>query len=94
MDGLMVLAPLRDSIALAQAVQEQAKLPVLLWRKMNPGIPEQEWATYRHEAAQAAAADLGGYVVHAMITVNYEDYPERLWSVVESAVGGEAQGGD
>ena len=93
-DGLMLLAPPADSVAIGQAVQEQANVPVLLWRKMNPGIPEQECATYRQEAAQAAAADLGGYVVHAMFTVNYADYPEKLWSVVQSAVRAETQKGE
>ncbi len=97
-DGLILLAPPVDSVALGRAVQEQAKLPVLLWRKMNPGIPEEQWVTYRREAAQVAAEELGGYVVAAMVTVDpnipYPDYPERLWSVIQSAVGAETETGE
>ena len=58
---------------------------------MNPGIPEEQWVTYRQEAAHVAAEGLGGYLVHAMITVNYADYPDKLWSVIQSAVGAETQ---
>ena len=43
------------------------------------------WTMYHQEAAQVGAGELDGYVVHAMITVNYADYPEKLWSVVQSA---------
>ena len=89
-DGLMLLAPPADSVAIGQAVQEQANVPVLLWRKMNPGIPQEHWVTYRREAAQAAAEELGGYVVHAMVTAyipKYPEYQEQLWSVVQSAAG-------
>ena len=39
-------------------------------------------------SVQATAEELGGYVVHTVVTVNYADYPEKLWSVVQSAAGG------
>jgi|GEM_PF-1605908 len=86
-DALLLLAPPPDAVPLAKVVRQEANVPVLLWRKMNPGIPEEHWATYRREAAQAAAGGLNGYVVHAMITVNYGDYPDKLWSIVQAAAG-------
>jgi len=87
-DALLVLAPPPDAVALAGTVCEKAALPVLLWRKINPGRADEEWRMYHREAAQVNAGELNGYVVHAMITVNHGDYPEKLWGLVQSAVGG------
>ncbi|MCK4323048.1 MAG: hypothetical protein KAW89_00860, partial [Armatimonadetes bacterium] len=90
-DALLMLAPAPDAVPLGKVVRQEANVPVLLWRKMNPGIPQEHWAMYRREAAQVGSGELDGYVVHAMVTVNYADYPEKLWSVIQSAAGGEAQ---
>ena len=82
-DALLVLAPPPDAVTLARAVHKEASLPVLLWRKINPGRPSEEWSMYHREAAQVGAGELDGYVVHAMVTVNYGDYPEKLWALAQ-----------
>jgi hypothetical protein len=99
-DALLIMAAPPDAVSLAKTVRQEASLPVLLWRKMNPIEDETEegerWSTYRHEAAQVCAGELDGYVVHAMITApegeeKFPQYLNRLWSVVQSAATGKPQ---
>lgn len=37
---------------------------------------------YRTESAEACAGALDGFVAHAMITVNYGDYPGRVFALM------------
>jgi len=87
-DALLMLAPPPDAVPLAQTVCRESGLPVLLWRKINPGRPLSEWSIYHREAAQIGKGELDGYVVHAMITVNHGDYPDKLRALVQSVMSG------
>jgi len=84
-DALLVLAPPPKAVSLGRAVRQDAGLPVLLWRKINPGIPAEQWRMYQCESALVGSGELDGYVIHAMLTINYGDYPEKLWAVVQAA---------
>lgn len=90
-DALLLLAPPPDAVPLARAICREAGLPVLLWRKINPGHSSKEWSMYHREAEQVGVGELDGYVVHAMVTVNYGDYSKKLWALVQSAMSSEKQ---
>ena len=89
-DALLVSAPLADAVAHAQKLRTGSKLPVLIWRKVNPGIGPELISAYTDEARAAAAGDLDGYAVHAMFIwllgkTEFDHYPPLLWSLVDAA---------
>lgn len=84
-DALLLTAPPPHAVSLAQTVRRKSDLPVLLWRKVNPGTAPEHWDLYQLEAAQIAAGQLDGLVIHPMVNTNYGDYPDRLWALMHSA---------
>lgn len=81
-DALLVLAPPPDAISAARRVRQQTDLPVLLWRKIGPEDSADAWTQYEDESAQVRTGALDGFVAHAMISVNYGDYPQRVFDLL------------
>ena len=81
-DALLVMAPPPHAVAAAQRVRDEANVPVMLWRKVAPLDSEQAWAQYRAESAEARAGALDGFVAHAMVMVNYGDYPGKAFALM------------
>ena len=89
-DALLVSAPPPAAVAHAQELRTASGLPVLIWRKVNPGITPELLAALTDEAQAAAAGDLDGHAVHAMFIwllgkTEFDHYPPILWSLVEAA---------
>lgn len=89
-DALLLSAPPADAVAEAQQLRSATGLPVLIWRKVNPGTSPELLAAYTAEAQAAAAGDLDGYAVHAMFIwlvgqTQFDDYPPKLWKLLEAA---------
>ena len=82
-DALLVMAPAPDAVAAARHVREQANVPVMLWRKVGPLDRDEAWMRYRMESTEACAGVLDGFVAHAMVTVEYGDYPNRVFALME-----------
>lgn len=88
-DALLVSAPTPGAVDHAQALRAASKLPVLIWRKVDPGITPRLRAAFTDEA-EAAAGRLDGYAVHAMFIwllgkTEFDHYPPMLWSLIDAA---------
>ncbi len=86
-DGLILFAPPSVSAELGSRMRQASGLPVMLWRKVNPGVTEQQYEAYEREAGEVRSGRLDGYIVHAMfLWMRYPgesvDYPPRLWKLI------------
>ena len=89
-DALLLSAPESGAVAEAQRVRAESGLPVLIWRKVNPGITADQLTAYAREAHAAATGELDGYAVHAMFIwllgkTQFDHYPPMLWSLINAA---------
>ena len=92
-DALLISAPCPDAVDLAGKVRAAADLPVLIWRKVNPGTAADLMVAYTAEAEAAATGKLDGYAVHAMFIwllgqTQFDHYPPMLWSLIDAATPG------
>jgi len=86
-DGLLVVAPPPAAVVTAPGPAGGGGLPVLLWRNAAPLNLWSSGPASTREAREWRRRPRR-FVVHAMLTVNYADYPERLWATAGSAGGG------
>jgi len=89
-DALLLSAPPPGAVCHAQGLRTASGLPVLMWRKVNPGTSPELLSAYTEEARAAAAGDIDGFAVHAMFIwlvgkTEFEHYPPILWSLIDAA---------
>lgn len=88
-EALLVMAAPPAAVEVAREVWEEARRPVLLWRKVSAG----DWEEYRREAAQIAVGEVDGYVIHPMFVARVPEFPREVWDLADAAAGEGAQGG-